>query len=98
LSSLYSLIPTDNGYSFITDSGFEYAIYFTEYCLADKDGKEMLVPSLGFGPVKGKGDTYDVKIKNTIISVIVDFFLKNEENGLLYFPHPIAPTSTSMSS
>ena len=42
------------------------------------------MPSLGFGPIGKKSNFYDVKIRNTIIAVVKDFFRTNQDEGLLY--------------
>ena len=93
MPSLYNLTQTDQGYSFVTDHNIEYTIFFTMYYLDDTDGNEHTIYSFGFersGSFKAKKYefSHDVKIKTTIIHVVKEFFIKNEDNALLYFCWP----------
>lgn len=94
MSALYNLTLTDQGiYSFSTDSGIAYTAFFIECPLQDKDGNDHIAYSFGFDR-SGKFDsekfsqTYDVKIQNTIVHVIEEFFIKNGEKALLYLCYP----------
>ena len=86
MSSQYSLIPTEEGYNFTTDSGLTYCLYFTSYYLKDNNGEDIRVMSFGFyhEPHKINNRKYDGKIKNTILHVVLEFFQRNPEIGLLF--------------
>lgn len=93
MPSLYNLTRTDQGYSFVTDQNIEYQIFFTMYYLDDADGNEHTIYSFGFersGSFEAQKYEfgYDEKIKSTIIHIVTDFFIKNENNALLYFCWP----------
>lgn len=94
MSALYNLTHTAQGlYSFTTDSGIVYTAFFIACPLKDKDDNKHIAYSFGFER-KGKFDSekfnqpYDVKIKNTIIYIIEEFFKKNGEKALLYLCYP----------
>ena len=87
----YNLSKTEQGvYQFTTDSGSDYTAFFTSYQLQDQENNIHTVYSFGFDR-SGKFNNgkfqheYDEKIKNTIIYIIKDFFLKNDNKALLYF-------------
>lgn len=93
MPSLYNLTRNLQGYSFTTDLGVEYQVFFTAYYLDDADGNEHTVYNFGFersGSFRsGKYEyEYDEKIKFTIIHIVEEFFTKNDENALLYFCYP----------
>lgn len=85
----YSLTSTEDGYSFTTDAGIAYAIYFTVHYLKDKDGQEFTVPSLGFGPIGEKSNFHDVKIKNTIIRQLIYLLQIIQKNRFVKVIHPL---------
>jgi hypothetical protein len=91
LSLLYSLtLNKDGSYSFTSGQGHNYLIYFAESILIDADKNTHTVYNFGFSrngthssdPFKYR---YDSKIRDTIISVINDFFLKSDHRTLIYF-------------
>ncbi len=91
MSPLYSLtLNKDGSYSFISEQGYKYLIYFFEYILTDADNNMHTVYNFGFSR-NGKYSSdafiykYDNKIRDTIISVINDFFLKGDHRTLVYF-------------
>ena len=87
----YNLNKTEQGvYQFTTDSGYLYTAFFTSYRLHDQENNTHTVYSFGFDRSgnfnNGKFQhEYDEKIKNTIIYIVKDFFLKNDNKALLYF-------------
>lgn len=94
MSAQYKLTQTDQGlYSFTTDAGIAYTAFFIECPLQDKDGNEHIAYSFGFDrsgkfDLKKFSQSYDVKIKNTIVYIIEEFFKKNGEKALLYLCYP----------
>jgi len=86
LSDLFELKPTKEGFSFNTDSGLTYFTYFTNYYLTGKNGEEIHAWNFGFyhephQPIKR---THDAKIRKTILWVIIDYFKRHPETGVLY--------------
>lgn len=88
--SPYKISTTPDGYTFTTNSGTIYFLYFTEYYLKDNNGKDVKVQSFGFfadPPIvrkEGMSNKYDEKIKLTIVSFMAEYFSKNRDVGLLY--------------
>ena len=91
MSLLYSLtLNKDGSYSFISRHGNHYIIYFSESILIDSDRNSHAVYNFGFsrdGEYSSKSfiHKYDSKIRDTIISVINEFFLKADHRALVYF-------------
>lgn len=91
MSLLYSLtLNKDGSYSFISKHGNNYIIYFSESTLIDSDRNRHTVYNFGFSR-DGEHSSqsfiykYDSKIRDTIISVINEFFLKADHRALVYF-------------
>ena len=86
--SHYSWTETPDGYEFSTVNNLDYLIYFTSFFLQKPaTGGDIKVYSLGITCRQGddfKVSRKDVLIKNTIIIIIRDFFLKNTEDAVLY--------------
>lgn len=86
----YNLTKSEIGYEFVSGAGVRYHLYFSNYYLTDADGNDLVVPMFGFDcvPERSKQDRnqkrHDPRIKATIISLIVDFFEKKPNDGLLY--------------
>jgi hypothetical protein len=87
LSARYDtiLLSDGSGYQFTTSGGDIYIAYFTEFTLIDSDQNEILATSFGFvNKGAGKSHRYDVKIKNTIIHLIMEFFENQDDAAILY--------------
>lgn len=94
MSALYNLLKTDQGlYSFTTDTGISYTAFFIACPIKDKEANEHIAYSFGFDR-EGKFElakfshAYDVKVKNTIVYIIKEFFDKNGDKALLYLCYP----------
>ncbi|SMG43937.1 DUF6169 family protein [Sphingobacterium psychroaquaticum] len=75
-------------YFFRTRSGNTYFAYFTAFVLQDKYGSEINLLSFGFSchlADKRKPQHYDQRIKNTIISIIEEYFTQEPRSALLFF-------------
>jgi hypothetical protein len=87
LSARYDtfLLADESGYQFTTSDGDVYIAYFTEFTLIDSDQNEISATSFGFAN-KGSGQKhqYDVKIKNTIVHLIREFFESQNDAAILY--------------
>ncbi|QEK50911.1 hypothetical protein FYC62_03920 [Pedobacter aquae] len=80
----------DGSYNFITDGNIEYVAFFTLCQINDKEGNEHTVYSFGFEKAGSyKSDKfktkYDLKVKETIIFIIKEFFKLNGDGTLIYF-------------
>jgi hypothetical protein len=83
-------ISEDGSYKFTTDLNHHYLIYFTESQISDSERNSHTLYNLGFSrdgdfscePFTGK---YDSKIRNTILFILHDFFVKNDHRVLIYF-------------
>ena len=80
----YNLAPHKDGYQFTTDAGITYIVYFSQYFLTTPEGEEIIVYSFGFECSGDRCESYDEKIRNTIISIIEEFFQQHQQEGLLY--------------
>lgn len=83
-------INKDGSYDFTTDNKIIYTVYFLEYTLPDTDGNNHIVYNFGFTRDENYSSEkfvhkFDIKIMNTIVSIINEFFIKNEDKALLYF-------------
>lgn len=91
MSLLYSFDVTEDGsYSFISEQNHHYLIYFSESTLPDSDGNIHIVYNLGFSRDGDHSSTpfsfkYDRIIRATIMSIVNDFFNKNDHRVLIYF-------------
>lgn len=91
MSLPYNLAKTDRGsYLFTTDRGLVYTVFFTSYDIEDEERNRHTVYNFGFD----RGGTFtagkfqhefDERIKATIVSIIKEFFQKNDSKALLYF-------------
>lgn len=89
MSSRYEFEKLSNGagYKFITSSGDIYIAYFTEFVLLAPTGNDLVVLSFGFTCKRSdnkKHQHYDIKVKQTIIFIIKEFFEEQNENAILY--------------
>lgn len=86
LFTLYNLTRTKDGYTFTAISGLTYSLYFARYYLKDDNGNDIEATSFGFSrePRVVRNRKYDGKIKNTILYVILEFFQKNPDTGLVF--------------
>lgn len=89
MSARYELHVAEDGtsYQFITDAGNTYLAYFTEFFLQGKDGSE--VPTISFGFTckltdESVAQPYDVKIRETILYIVREFFSKQPDEAMLY--------------
>ncbi|PWV47469.1 DUF6169 family protein [Chitinophaga sp. S165] len=84
--NLYSLTPTEDGHNFTAVSGLTYSLYFGCHYLKDDNGKDIKTTSFGFShePRAVRNRIYDEKIKNTIQYVVLEFFQKNPDTGLIF--------------
>ena len=86
--SRYNWTETSEGYEFSTSNKLDYLVYFTDFFLQSPvTSEDVGVYSLGI--TCKQGDSFKVKrkdslIKNTIIAIIQNFFLKNPEDAVLY--------------
>jgi len=79
------LLSKGGGYQFTTSDGDVYIAYFTEFTLIDSNQNEILATSFGFANKEGnKSHRHDVKIKNTIIHLIMEFFENQDDAAILY--------------
>lgn len=79
------LLGDGGGYQFTTSDGDVYIAYFTEFTLIDSGQNEILATSFGFANKAGNsGHRYDVKIKNTIVHLIKEFFENQDDAAILY--------------
>jgi len=91
LSLLYKVESNpDSTNSFVTDNGDIYSAFFTEYQLLDADGNVHLAYNFVFlcnerFDRESFSRKYDPKIRNTLVKLISDFFIKNDHSSLLYF-------------
>lgn len=91
MSLQYSIAKnTDGSYSFTTDANVNYIAFFTLCQIEDKEGNTHNVYSFGFE----KGGAYnsekftnkhDLRVKETIIFIVKEFFRLNGSNTLIYF-------------
>jgi len=90
LSNHYNLTEEESGYYFTSDSGNKYLITFFKNPLIDQEGNIHSAYSINIARNDDFSHQafqfgYDKKIKNTIIEIINAFFIKNDENALIYF-------------
>ena len=87
MSARYEAIASADGlsYEFITSSGDLYVAYFTIFTLLDAGLNEIEVTSFGFTCKRVKGKyRYDIKVKNTIVHLILEFFGRQGDSAILY--------------
>lgn len=89
MSNRYDLIPSEDGlsYQFTTDSGDKYTAYFTTFFLLNEQGEDVEVSSFGFERLKVAQDSpnrFDARVKATIQYVLLEFFKKHADRGILY--------------
>jgi len=87
LPGSYNLTPTRDGFSFITDAGATYFLYFSTYYLTGINGEDIEALHFGFNyeSYKLTNRKYDAKIKRTIVGVINDCFEQYPKMRILYF-------------
>ena len=91
MSSLYNLIPTEEGFKFINDLGNQYYVYLTSYSLLDPKvmGQEgyINVFMFGFNCKPKNAQTflrYDAKSKATIIFIFKGFLEQYPQDAFVY--------------
>ena len=91
MSHLYSVSLNSDGLAiFTTEIGDIYTAYFLEYPLQDDDGNEQIVYNFDFlcndsFEYKKFTKKHDIKVKNTLISIIEQYFANHEEAVIVYF-------------
>lgn len=90
MSHLYNVTDSDGLATFITDLGDTYSSYFLEYPLLDADGNEHIVLNFDFlcnenFECKTFTKKHDLKIKNTFINLISNYFDNHEHAVIVYF-------------
>ncbi|WP_207532652.1 DUF6169 family protein [Desertivirga arenae] len=84
----YNWIETSEGYEFSTAHKLDFLAYFTNFYLQNpKTEQDVEVYSLGI--TCKQGDDFNVHrrdslIRNTVITIVQDFFLKNNDEVVLY--------------
>lgn len=85
LLNRYNLSPSLNGYSFETDNGFNYAVYFlqADYFFDEDNNVRDLFYHFGFSKDTEKKKE-DPKVQNTITHILETYFENQSNNALIY--------------